>query len=160
MVEGMIKAATLSADGRYRYDLERRWGDGPVALWVMLNPSTADATQDDRTINRCLSFSRRAGADALVVVNLYALRATDPGELAKTPTPTGPDNWATVQRHLAAEPLLVVAAWGAHEMARSSVVRLHLADAGPMVCLGTTKGGHPRHPLYVAAVTAFEPFRV
>lgn len=154
----MISAATLSDDGLYRYDLTRRWGAGPTVLWMMLNPSIADASIDDPTINRCLSFSRRAGAGALVVVNLFALRATDPAQLLTARDPVGPENWATVQRHLATEPLLFVAAWGAHEMARRSSIRLKLLDAGPMVCLGRTQGGHPRHPGRLAAKTAFVPF--
>jgi hypothetical protein len=151
----VINDATVSDDGFYRYDLTRRWGEGPTVLWVMLNPSIADASIDDPTINRCLSFSRRAGAGALVVVNLFAFRATDPAQLLVERDPVGPENWPTIQHHLAGEPVLVIAAWGAHEMARRSVIRLKLMDAGPMVCLGRTKGGHPRHPGRIAAATPF-----
>jgi hypothetical protein len=73
--------ADLSDCGTYRYRLGRRWAEGPVDVWIMLNPSTADATVDDRTIGRCMEFSRRWGAGALVVGNLFALRATDPTDL-------------------------------------------------------------------------------
>lgn len=154
----MIKTATLSPDGLYRYDLTRRWGEGPAVLWIMLNPSIADASIDDPTINRCISFSRRAGAGGLVVVNLFAFRATDPAELLRAQDPVGPDNWATVQRHLAGAPLLTVAAWGAHEAAKRSGIRLKLLDVHDMMCLGRTQGGRPRHPGRIAAVTPFVPF--
>ncbi len=150
----MRGSASFSEDGRYRWTLTRHWGDGPPALWVMLNPSTADATEDDPTIRRCVSFSRRAGAGSLTVVNLFALRATDPAALAAERDPCGASNWPVIRAHLAAHPVMVVAAWGAHPMAHRSAVRLHLADHPGLVCLGTTKGGHPRHPLYVAATTA------
>jgi hypothetical protein len=36
-------SATISECGRYRYDLIRRWREGDLMLWIMLNPSTADA---------------------------------------------------------------------------------------------------------------------
>jgi hypothetical protein len=88
----MTATAVLSDCGTYRYRLGRRWAEGPVDVWIMLNPSTADATVDDRTIRRCMEFSRRWGAGALVVGNLFALRATDPAELVRHPDPIGPDN--------------------------------------------------------------------
>src|SRR5262245_13227298 len=105
-------SAELSPCGRYRYALTRTWGDPKkVVCWVMLNPSTADADQDDPTIRRCLGFSRAWGAGGLVVVNLFALRATDPDQLRIAADPVGPDN----DSHLstAAFGRLVVAAWGA-----------------------------------------------
>src|SRR5689334_20041621 len=74
----IVKSAVLSPCGLYRYRLTRRWGDGPALLFVMLNPSTADATEDDPTIRRCTGFAKREGMPAIEVVNLFAWRATDP----------------------------------------------------------------------------------
>lgn len=145
--------AVLSADGAYRYALGRRWGDGPAIVWVMLNPSTADATTDDPTIRRVVGFSRAWGAGMAVVVNLYALRATDPAELVRHADPTGPGNRSAV-RELTAGADTVVAAWGAHPMALKAPVYADLAarlEHGlELKCLGRTKAGAPRHPLYVA----------
>lgn len=136
--------ATLSLDGRYRYDLTRRWADGPRVVWVMLNPSTADAEADDHTVRCCIGFSQRLGYGALTVVNLYALRATDPEELGRADDPIGPSNVAYLDLHLTAAPM-VIAAWGAHPWA-SKVADVLMGGHRPLHCLGVTRDGSPRHP--------------
>lgn len=156
------KAAGISADQRYRYWLRRTWGPGPRALWVMLNPSTADARQDDPTIRRCVGFSRGWGFGGLAVVNLFAYRATDPDELAKLVAaggdPIGPENEKAIAFELDAS-LEVVAAWGSSGPGplvadRAACVRDMIRKAGrPVWCLGTTNTLQPRHPLYVKGDT-------
>jgi hypothetical protein len=140
--------ARLSADGLYRYELWRRWGDGRVLTWIMLNPSTADAEIDDPTIRRCVAFTKAWRYDAIRVVNLFALRATDPAELGQVEDPVGPENDAVLDSLGEVD---VVAAWGAHAMAATRVVDLQARGGLPagMRCLGMTKSGAPRHPLYV-----------
>lgn len=158
-----IGTADFSADGVYRWSLSRRWSDPmphlmPVLdLWIMLNPSTADAEKDDRTIGRCVDFSRRWGADGLRVVNLFALRSTDPAALLTHPDPVGPKNdqmIALMVRATRGPGGRVMCAWGAHPMAAGRARDLHLAGllAGAM-CLGTTASGAPRHPLYIRGDT-------
>ncbi|MFD3920195.1 DUF1643 domain-containing protein [Streptomyces sp. NPDC058595] len=88
----MIRTALISDCGRYRYRLTRTWGPGPAAVMVMLNPSTADGTQDDPTVRRCVTFADAWGCGGLIVVNLYAWRATKRAELKLAPDPVGPDN--------------------------------------------------------------------
>lgn len=151
--------AVISADGAYRYQLRRRWQSGAsVVAFVMLNPSTADARLDDPTIRRCTGFASAWGHDALVVVNLFAYRATQPELLAETVDPIGPENDYHLEKVcLAAD--RVVCAWGAHPMAmeRQEVVRKLLPNQ--VECLGTTLAGFPRHPLYLAATTEPTPFQ-
>jgi len=143
----MHRDATMSPCGRYRYDLTRRWAEGDFALWVMLNPSTADAAIDDPTIRRCIDFTRRAGLDAAVVVNLYALRSPNPADLLSHPSPIGPRNDETI-RALAARAALAIAAWGAHRAATPRVVPVMNLIRRSMLCLGETRSGAPAHPLY------------
>lgn len=149
MTEILQRDAVLSPDGVYRYELRRRWGTGQPVAFVMLNPSTADATVDDPTIRRCVGFARAWGFGALVVRNLFALRATDPRELAGHPDAVGPLN----DTYLAADDVhSVVCAWGAHPFAveRGAEVRGMFAGRGVRLHhLGLTKAGHPRHPLYL-----------
>ena len=143
-------SAVLSECGLYRYRLERRWADGPKALFIMLNPSTADAEKDDPTIRRCISFAKREGCGGLIVVNLFAFRATEPDALLLADDPIGPDNPGALAAAVADCDGPLIAAWGAWPGARAAgeaVVR----KLGPRArCLGLTKAGSPRHPLYVA----------
>ena len=151
----------------YRYLLHRSLpGAGRSrVVWLMLNPSTADEDRDDPTIRRCAGFSGRAGAAGLTVVNLYALRAVHPAELWCHPDPVGPENDITLQSVLAAAAAggwPVICGWGT--AARSDrvgmVVGLARAAGVPLLALGRTRHGHPRHPLYVPSVvvpTAYHP---
>lgn len=149
-------SAILSDCGAYRYQLERRWANGLTVLWVMLNPSTADGRQDDRTIGRCVDFSKRWGFGGLLVGNLFALRATDPDELLRHADPVGPLNaWNLSLMCIRAS--RVVVAWGSHPAATKATFQdVYRGVYGKrVICLGRTKGGAPRHPLYVPA--SFEP---
>ena len=144
--------ATLSLDERYRYRLWRTVGPGARSVtWVMLNPSTADASQDDPTIRKCKEFTRRWGFDRMEVVNLFAWRATNPKELPKVDEPIGLENNETIlARALASE--WVIAAWGSDKFAvqRARTVTRMLTGAGVHLrCLRKSKDGHPYHPLYL-----------
>lgn len=154
----MARSATISPCGKYRYRLWRKWGEGPSIAFVMLNPSTADADIDDPTIRRCIAFARREGAGSLLVVNLFGLRSTDPDVLSSSDNPTGPENWFHVEAAMD-EAETIVCAWGAHPFAlKNSYALQQTAGRRRLVCLGKTKDGYPRHPLYVKAVQPFVPF--
>lgn len=159
----LVKAAQLSKDGVYRYSLSRQWGPGPAMPFVMLNPSTADSLVDDPTIGRCMEFARREGKDGIVVCNVYAFRATKPAVLFKAQYPFGAENdayLADLAANAAAYVQPVVCAWGAKgrpdDVAHTR--RLLAYHGAKLVCLGTTKDGHPKHPLYVAGATPLVPY--
>ncbi|MFT3830316.1 MAG: DUF1643 domain-containing protein [Opitutaceae bacterium] len=126
-----------------------------LILWIGLNPSTADEAQLDPTLTRIADFSKR---DGFWMANLFALRTPYPEEMMKADDPVGPENDAWLLR--AAERCeRIVAAWGVtgtFQARAESVVRL-LAGR-ELSCLGTTQGGHPRHPLYVPAKQGFQPW--
>lgn len=153
MVEILERDAVISPCGKYRYALKRGWKEGKdVCVFLMLNPSTADALKDDATIRRCIGFAHRWGYQILHVVNIFALRSTDPKLLYRTPDPVGPDNDKWILE-LTQAATCVVAAWGAHgsHMGRANEVLKMLKGATPSVnvwALGLTKDLHPRHPLY------------
>lgn len=148
-------------DGDFRYELTRSWGDGPVCTFIMLNPSTADADQDDPTIRRCVGFAKALGCGSLCVVNLYAYRATNPRDVFRQDGRVGPKNdyWlsvAAVYADVKDSPL--IAAWGAHAEEWRVQHVLTLPGMQRLTALGVTKDGHPRHPLYLPASARPEPW--
>jgi hypothetical protein len=129
----------------------------------MLNPSTADHRVDDPTIRRCMGFARRWGYGSLVVVNLFAFRTPSPALLARAPAPVGPQNdqYLRAARRRTQD---IVVAWGTHGSlhGRDRVVieLLGRRRRRPLLCLGTTAHGYPRHPLYLQKSTSPEHFTV
>ena len=145
----MMKGKTVFSPCRaYRYTLWREWigGEG-YAMFVGLNPSTADETQDDPTIRRCIAFAKAWGYAGLCMTNLFAFRATAPKVMKAAADPVGPENDRYLLA-LASRAGVVVAAWGANgtHLGRSSEVLKLLPK---LQCLSLTKDGHPGHPLYL-----------
>lgn len=160
--DGCIRSASLSADGKYRYRLTRMWDVyRPTMGWVMLNPSTADAQQDDQTIRCCIKVAKREGCGSIVVVNLFAYRATDPALLLQRENANldsiGPDNWTHLLGIVTCD--LVVVAWGAHRAAKFAVNEVNrLVASRGLWCLGVTADGSPRHPSRLADTARLMPW--
>ena len=151
----MQRTARISPCSMYRYSLSRTWDTSlPRVLFVGLNPSTADDQCDDPTVRRCIGFAQRWGYGGLILVNLFAYRTTDPSGLTEVDDPIGSENdhWIAVEQ---ARVDRVVAAWGNHGVLlnRDEAVLETLTRA---YCLGITKAGCPRHPLYLAATTPLQ----
>jgi hypothetical protein len=147
----VIAGALFSRDRRYRYRLWRRWDRSRLRIaFCMLNPSTADERSDDPTIRRCIGFARHWGYGSVEIVNLFALRATDPRELRSMRDPIGRGNDAYIIE-AAGRSAAVVIAWGAHGAFRERGTRVvHLlSPRAPLLVLGWTQAGQPRHPLYL-----------
>jgi len=148
----MRRSATFSPCRRYRYVLRRVWDNQqPLVMFVGLNPSTADEHVDDPTIRRCIGFAKRWGYGSLVMANLFAYRSTDPSLLPLVSDPVGPRNDWWLSR-LNRNVNLVVVAWGTNGTLfdrERHVLRL-LPTAH---CLGLTKNGQPKHPLYLPTET-------
>ncbi len=159
-----ISHACFSPCQRYRYSLLRDFGmQTPALTVVMLNPSTADAVKDDPTIRRVIGFAKAVGAGSLLVLNLFALRATDPREMLTARDPVGPENDEYLSRALTQakeEGRFVLAAWGAlgGYRGRDFHVLHKLGDGVEWRCLGRTHRGFPRHPLYVSKAQVMVPF--
>lgn len=150
----MDRGAVISDCGQFRYRLWRRWEPGHTMPFVMLNPSTADATEDDPTIRKCIGFAERHGYAGIEVVNLYAFRATKPADLKRAGYPRGPEN----DRHI--EEALrdscsgsVYCAWGANARGLSrpaEVMEIIKRQALIAQALKVTEDGVPCHPLMLA----------
>lgn len=174
------RVTRFSADRKYRYTLWRDWscrmteqplvhftedphldyylGDRKSFVqFVGLNPSTADETQDDPTIRRCIGFAQSWGFGAMCMTNLFAWRETDSSKLAKVQHPFGPanTNWLCA---VAEDAGLTVAVWGAKgglhngdKIAAAQIPKLHY--------LKLTKDGHPHHPLRLPKTLTPIPFK-
>lgn len=160
---GIEGTAVLSPDKVYRYRLTRRWAPGgTTVLWIMLNPSVADATTDDATIKKCVGFSRKFEANAIIVVNLFAFRATDPKELLYADDPVGPGNLTVIEEETQ-KANVAVAAWGSlsNKMwLRAQPALMVVKATSRLKCLGRTKGGAPRHPSRLAYMRTLQPYTV
>ncbi len=153
----------------YRFWLERDIQDEglvPQVTFVMLNPSTADEVTDDPTIRRCKKFALDWSCQKLVVVNLFAWRATHPNQLRDCPMNEQVGEGAAWGRAFSNTDGFIVAAWGAlapewlKELAQPRVETVVAAIGDSTIwCLGTTKSGSPRHPLYVKGDTELIEWR-
>ena len=149
--------AIFSKCRTYRYALFRWWDkEKPYVNFIGLNPSTADETKDDPTIRRCIRFAKDWGYGGLCMTNLFAFRATDPKAMKAHPFPIGPDNTKHIM-DWSSKASMIVFAWGTHGIHEErDMVITDLIPNG--MCLGKTKNGHPRHPLYMKATTKLRMF--
>jgi hypothetical protein len=153
--------AVISECSKYRYLLRRTWDHKrPRVLYVMLNPSTADASKDDATIRSCVRLADGLGYGSMEVVNVFAWRATKPKELLTAPDPCGPRN----EDHVIAAlgrcdiPICAWGAWPPAEQA-SVYIRNAIRTRRPAAfCFGKTQSGAPLHPLYIKSGTPLQTF--
>lgn len=152
-----LSGAEFSPCRRYRYALWRRWNEGgKTAVFIGLNPSTADESVNDRTVTRCINFSKAWGCSRYVMLNAYGWRDTDPDGMFAADDPIGDGNNEAIVRYTTAADM-VIAAWGTlcpiqRELQVLSLVRR------PIHCLKLTKHGRPWHPLYVKGAAQLIPF--
>lgn len=147
----METGAIFDASRQYRYALWRRWDKTiPKVVFIMLNPSTADATTNDPTICRCVRFAQAWGYGGLEVVNLFALMATDPQQLKAAIDPIGQacDQYLLDAVRRADRVVIAWGNWGSLQQRDQAVLAL-LAPKMPLYCLGMNRSGQPRHPLYL-----------
>lgn len=129
-------------------------------LWIMLNPSTATADEDDPTIRRCIAFSKSWGFAGLVVTNAYAWRATDPDELVGLADPVGPGNDTALERMIERHATIIVA-WGkrAGTERANKIALAAMIHGRTLMCLRHNDDRSPEHPLYVPGATTPVPWQ-
>ena len=161
-VKGDAPSTALYSDCElYRYALTRTWDESRKRLlYIMLNPSKATEIANDPTIERCERRARALGYGAFRACNIFALRETDPAALRKAAEPTGRENDRLLLESVSwADDILC--AWGSHGEHRNrgaEVSELLKQTGRPLLCLGQTRAGFPRHPLYIGYGTRPEPW--
>jgi hypothetical protein len=150
--------AEFSPCRTWRYALYRRWAfDGPTMLVVMLNPSTADETTNDPTVNRIEKLARAKDFAAVTVANLFAFRTAYPRVLKQAPDPVGPNNDRWLQR-LRVEHEMCIAGWGTHGSYRNRAAKVLAAGwLGDLLCFDTNGDGSPTHPLFIPDEKLYDP---
>ncbi len=162
----MVNSAIFSPDRRYRYELTRSWGSGKMLGFVMLNPSTANEETNDPTVCRCIGFAKAWGYETVKIVNLFAVVSSDPSVLHNEPDILQPDEEPYLNR-LAVFASQIIAGWGtwgSYYPKRISQVIEIMTNCRDLYCFGWTKGGQPRHPLYIKmmpekSLPLYQPFR-
>jgi hypothetical protein len=147
--------AVISPCGNYRYWLHRSWVSGRGwVTFIMINPSTADASKNDPTMHKVIAYAKSMGFNGVIVVNLYAARSPDPETLLELDDPVG-RQWNDEYIKLAlSESERVICAWGAHRLIHRrdyQVLKLIKAVGMTPECLQRGKHGTPAHPLYLPA---------
>jgi hypothetical protein len=170
MYSRTTSTAKLSPCGKYRYHLTRTWDELKVPMiFVMLNPSTADASQDDPTIRKCMGFAREYNCGGIEVFNLWAFRATSPKHLEMAGWQEGPDNDRTIMHQMAQHKTRwnksadVILAWGANarrKPERAVHMVYMLQDMGcRLFTLKVLSDGVPAHPLMLPYPSNLEPYK-
>jgi len=148
-----ISGAVLSADQAYRYWLWRIWDRSlPLLVVCMFNPSTADHRKDDQTIGRCCHFAKAWGYGGILVINLWALRSSEPSMVRSVDPEDAwgdaqPQAWANAIEIARRQETPILAAWGNLGLEDDFNPFLDAADGVPLICLGTTESGMPKHPM-------------
>lgn len=146
-------------DGVYRWWYERRWAPGPTLCFVGLNPATGDTDGKPRpTLGRVVVWAKREGCGAVVVVNLFAYRGTAPAAMFASGIDIVGDRNNDTIRERSAAAAVTLAAWGSNTNAQARAAEVTPLLTDP-VCVGKTKSGAPKHPLYIPKDQPFEPYR-
>lgn len=157
--EEFVDRAEYSSDNVYRWSYERRWAPGGTLCWVGLNPGTGDRDSGPRpTLRKVVGWARREGCSAVTVVNLFSYRSTDPKALRRQDVDIVGERTDDTILSVAADAQVILVAWGGDKIVRRrSAGVINMLDEP--VCVGVTKNGEPRHPLFVPTSTQFTPYQ-
>lgn len=149
--------AEFSKNRKYRYALWRIWDNSKAkVMFIGLNPSVADETSNDRTLDKCIKFTKDWDYGGVYMLNLFAFVSTNPAMLIETRDPVGVDNNLWLKKSYSKVDK-VIAAWGNRGALNCRNLEV-FNMLGKMYCLGLTIQGHPRHPLYVRRGTPLDKY--
>lgn len=154
----MKTSAEFSPDRIYRYALYRIWDDSlPLVMFIGLNPSVANETENDRTISKCIRYAKSWGCGGLIMANIFAYCSTDRSKLRTVKKPVGDKNDEWILK-LSKRAKFIVAAWGTDGALfdRAEEIKKMNLD---LYCLEVSIAGHPKHPLYLKSELKPKPFQ-
>jgi hypothetical protein len=145
-----LGTAIFSEDYKYRYLLERDWSKGSSILFILLNPSTADADKLDPTLKRAYNIAKKYGYGKLVVVNIFAVRGSDPSVIKDIVDPIGELNNYYIKKYSKKADRIIIG-WGNHGIYKNrslEILKILKIYYDKIYVLGINKSGEPKHPLY------------
>ena len=163
-----------SNDNEYRYALgEIQENTRKVLFCFGINPSTATPEKLDPTAKRIQRLAQEHGYDSWIILNVCAQRATDPNDMNKRQKTKNADPHKENLEIIAS--LLeqyrycsdILFAYG-DLIEKRRYLKTNLSEilntirdsgyAGGCYCLGVTKAGNARHPLYQKVTAPFVPY--
>lgn len=152
----MEKNAKFSDCGKYRFWLSRTWDDSlPKLQLIGLNPSTANAIDDDATIESIIRIAKSNWYGGIVMTNLFAYIATKPEDLIIDPEFQSKNNFVLKAVKIDCDD--VCFCWGAFKVAKQRALEVIAMFEDP-ICFAKNKDGSPRHPLYLKSDHKFIKF--
>ena len=150
----MIRRAEFSIDKKERYSLKREWDKSKnKILYIMLNPSLADDKNDDPTIRRLISFTKKYNYGGFLVGNIFTTITPNPKEIDKSKG-ISDKNFEKLLK-LINKADQIVYAWGDNIEEPQLLKELVLNPK----CFGKNLNGSPKHPLYLPSETKLINFR-
>ena len=161
--DGETRSAAFSPCRQWRYHLQQVWDESrPNLLWLMLNPSTADETQNDPTVERCEMRAHMWNYGGVEVYNIFAFRATDPKNMKAAEDPVGPENDKWLAKFaIKSQQTLAIAGWGnhgSHQNRNRDVIKILNQKMADVKALKINASGDPKHPLYIGYSQQPVPF--
>ena len=151
--------STFSKDKKYRYELHRIWDqNAPTVLFILLNPSSADDTENDLTTTRCINFAKEMNYGGIYIANLYAYISTNPDELKNVADPVGSENKKYIEE-LVKKVKTVVYGYGPKTLDSNPEPEWLKELVNEPFCFKKTKEGYPWHPRSIEKTCTFVPFR-
>lgn len=150
----MQRTAIFSKDKQYRYQLSRRWDSAkPMVLFVMHNPSTADAYKEDPTLIRIINYAKDWGYGGLYVGNLFPYCSSKPKKDMVLPKVIVTRN----HRHIKTmykQSEQTIFAWGNQQ----ETPQWFKKNINYPYCIALSLNNIPKHPLYLKKNRLPKPF--
>jgi hypothetical protein len=153
--------AEFNAERTARFSLWRIWDRSkPLVMFIGLNPSTANETDNDPTIKRVIAIAAHNGYGGICMANCWSFISTNPDDLIPFAVNLH-DTWREdiVLKQLAAKCQDVVFAWGNFKIVKETGRDKEIMQMFPRAyALHINKNGSPKHPLFCRADTKFLNF--
>ncbi len=168
----------FSESRSYRWILKRELLSGNKSVvFIGLNPSSANSFNNDMTLRRIINFCSKWDYKNIYIINLFGLISKSPVQLSKSNDPIGGNNDLITLKSLKFwsedSNCDLWLGWGDKGQFKGrdqKVIKLikkfsNIKSSGnylskSALCLGLSKKGNPRHPLYMPNSSVLRRFNL